>query len=338
MSSLVNRCTIKMSNCPSIIASACIGGQKESEGPMASIFDAIEPDPYVGQKSFEQGESQLVAMAINKALEKASLTPDDINFIFAGDLLNQCTGSTFGIRDLKIPFFGVYGACSTMAETLCLASIFADNSIGDKIVAATSSHFCTAERQFRLPIEYGGQRTPTAQWTATASGAMVLSPCGTGPYVRAVSAGTIQDLGITDVNNMGAAMAPAAASTIKQFLTDLGKKPSDFDHIITGDLGVVGSRLLYELLLKDNIDIEDVHKDCGLMMYYLEDQDVHAGGSGCGCSASIMCGYFLDKVKKGELKNIMFCATGALLSPTSSLQGESVPGISHGVWISSTKQ
>ena len=204
--------------------------------------------------------------------------------MFCGDLLNQCIGTTFGIRDLNIPFLGVYGACSTMAEGLCLASIFADNSLGENIIAATSSHFCTAERQFRLPLEYGGQRTPTAQWTATASGAVVVSQKGGAPFVRAVSIGTIFDLGVKDANNMGAAMAPAAANTIKQFLFDLNMKPQNFDYIITGDLGKVGSELLYELLKKDNINIVKNHRDCGLMMFSPEEQDVHAGGSGCGCS------------------------------------------------------
>lgn len=337
MSSLINRCTIKMSNCPSIISFASIVGKKEGEGPMASCFDEINNDPYFGQDTFEKGESELQKQTINLALQKGNLKPEDINFMFAGDLLNQCIGTTFGIRELGIPFFGIYGACSTMAEGLCLSSILADNNIGQNILAATSSHFCTAERQFRLPLEYGGQRTPTAQWTATASGCVILSPIGGAPFVRAVSIGTMFDLGVTDANNMGAAMAPAAANTIKQFLTDINKKPTDFDYIVTGDLGKVGSALLYELLQKDNIDITAVHKDCGLMMYDLEGQDVHAGGSGCGCSASILCGHFLNGIKNGDIKNIMFCATGALMSPTSSQQGESIPGISHGVWISNTK-
>ena len=337
MSTILNRCTIKMTNCPSIKAFSSIVGKKEGEGPMAACFDQIIPDPYLGKDTFEQGESELQKTAINLALQKAGLQPGDINFMFAGDLLNQCIGTTFGIRELQIPFFGIYGACSTMAEGLCLSSVLADNNIGGNILAATSSHFCTAERQYRLPLEYGGQRTPTSQWTATASGAVILSPTGTPPYVRAVSVGTIYDLGITDANNMGAAMAPAAASTIKQFLTDTCLKPTDFDYIVTGDLGKVGSELLYGILQKEKIDIKANHKDCGVMMYDIEQQDVHAGGSGCGCSASILCGYFLENIKSGSIKNIMFCATGALLSPTSAQQGESIPGISHGVWISNTK-
>ncbi len=334
MSTILNRCTVKMSTCPSIKSFACIAGKKESEGPMKECFDRTNVDPYFGQKTFEQGESELQKQTIELAIKKANLSPEDINFMFDGDLLNQCIGSTFGIRDLKIPFLGIYGACSTMSEGLCLSSMLMDNKIGKNIVAVTSSHFCTAERQFRLPLEYGGQRTPTAQWTATASGAIVLSESKKPPFVRAVSVGTIQDLGIKDANNMGAAMAPAAATTIKQFLTDLNLKPKDFDYIITGDLGTIGSNLLYELLLEDNIDIKKQHVDCGVMMYDIENQDVHAGGSGCGCSASILCGHFLPKIQKSEIKNIMFCATGALMSSISAQQGESIPSISHGVWIS----
>lgn len=336
MSHLINRCTIKLTTPPSIKSYASIVGKKEGEGPMGEYFDEINNDPYFGQKTFEQGESELVKQTVGLAVSKAGLKPEDINFMFAGDLLNQCIGSTFGLRDLEIPFLGIYGACSTMSEGLLLSSLTVDN-IGGNIVASTSSHFCTAERQFRLPLEYGGQRTPTAQWTATASGAVVVSAEGGPPFIRAVSVGSIVDLGITDANNMGAAMAPAAANTINQFFTDTKMKPEDFDYIITGDLGKVGSRLLCELLEKEGLDIRDNHKDCGLMMYSFENQDVHAGGSGCGCSGSILCGYFLDKVKLGEIKNILFCATGALMSPTSSLQGESIPGISHAVWISNGK-
>lgn len=338
MSRLINRCTVLLTSPPSIKSYASVAGKKEGEGPMGQYFDEINIDPYFGQKTFEQGESELIKTTVGLAVSKCKLKPSDINFMFGGDLLNQCIGTTFGIREMEIPFLGIYGACSTMSEGLVLASLMADNNIGNNILASTSSHFCTAERQFRLPLEYGGQRTPTAQWTATASGAVIVSASGSAPYIRGVSIGTIADLGITDANNMGAAMAPAAANTIKQFFEDTQLNPKDFDYIITGDLGKVGSRLLCELLEKENINIRNNHKDCGMMMYSFEDQDVHAGGSGCGCSGSILCGYFLDKVKSGEIKNILFCATGALMSPTSSLQGESIPGISHAVWISNIKK
>lgn len=338
MSINLKRSTITMSSPPSLKSYAGVVGKKEGDGPLGNYFDQINEDSYFGQKTFEQAESELQKTAINLAISKANLTAGDINFMFSGDLLNQCIGSTFGSRDSNIPFLGIYGACSTMAEGLVLASIMADNQIGVNILASTSSHFCTAERQFRLPLEYGGQRTPTAQWTATASGAIVVSPSASAPFVRAVTIGTIIDMGITDANNMGAAMAPAAHATIKQFFDDTKLTPASFDFIITGDLGKVGSRLLCELLEKDNINIRTNHKDCGIMMYSFEEQDVHAGGSGCGCSASILCGYFLDKVKNSEIKNILFCATGALMSPTSTLQGESIPGICHAVWISNTSK
>ena len=338
MSTLLNRCTIKMDFPPSIKSFASIVGKKEGEGPLGSCFDQIVPDAYFGQTTFEKAESELQKNTINLAIQKANLTPEDINFMLAGDLLNQCIGTTFSARQLSIPFFGLYGACSTMSESLALAAILADNTIGGNILAATSSHFCTAERQFRLPLEYGGQRTPTAQWTATASGAVIVSPIGTAPFIRAVSIGTIIDLGITDANNMGAAMAPAAANTIKQFFDDTKLSPLDFDCIVTGDLGKVGSRLLYELLENENIHIDSNHSDCGVMMYDIEGQDVHAGSSGCGCSASILCGYFLEKIKSGIIKNILFCATGALMSPVSAQQGESIPGISHAIWISHSEK
>ena len=255
--------------------------------------------------------------------------------MFAGDLITQCTSTSYGLRELEIPLLCVYGACSTMSESLLMASLMTDSDIGGNVVAVTSSHFCSAERQFRFPLSYGGVRTPTAQWTCTASGAAVVSPHGeNGPYVKAATIGKIVDMGVTDANNMGAAMAPAAAYVIKTHLEDRGLATDDFDLIITGDLGRVGGTLLIELLAKEGINISSGYKDCGTMIFDYETQDVHAGGSGCGCSASVLCGYFLDKVKSGELKNILFCATGALMSPTLSQQGESIPGISHAVHIS----
>ncbi len=334
MSRLINRCSVLLTSTPSIKSFASVVGKKEGEGPLQAYFDLIEEDAYFGKKTFEQAESELQKRCVEHCIKKADLSPQNINFMFGGDLLNQCISTTFGLKNLEIPILGIYGACSTMSEGLLLSSLMVDNKVGENVIAVTSSHFCTAERQFRLPLEYGGQRTPSSQWTATASGSVIISKKSNPPFLRAVTIGKIVDLGVTDVNNMGSAMAPAAADTIKTFLQDMNKSPSDFDHIITGDLGLVGSRLLCEILQKDKIDITNVHKDCGIMMYNLHEQDVHAGGSGCGCSASILCGFFLDKIKNGELKNILFCATGALLSPTSSFQGESIPSISHAVWIS----
>lgn len=334
MAKKISRNTFTTENSPSIMSFASIVGEKEGQGPLGSCFDRIEVDSHFGQETWEKAESELQKQTVELAMKKASLKPSDIDYIFSGDLINQCIGTTYGLRDLNIPFLGLYGACSTMAEGLLLSSLLTDSGLGGKIAAATSSHFSTAERQFRFPLSYGGQRTPSAQWTCTASGAVVLSPEGNAPYVRAVSIGSIVDLGITDANNMGAAMAPAAATTIKKYFDDTGFKPDDFDYIVTGDLGLVGSMLLNELLLKDNIDISNKHKDCGALIFDPEEQDTHAGGSGCGCSASVLCGYFLPKVQTGEIKEMIFAATGALMSPTASQQGESIPSISHLVHIS----
>ncbi len=335
MAKKISRNTFIMENTPSVHSYAAIAGKMESEGPMGQYFDETEQDAYFGQKTWEKGESELLKRTLKKAISKGGITADDIDYMFAGDLLNQCISSTYGLRDFNIPLFGIYGACSTMSEGLALAALMTDGGMGGKVAAVTSSHFCSAERQFRFPLSYGGVRTPTAQWTCTASGAVILSPKAAPPYIRAATIGKIVDFGVTDANNMGAAMAPAAAYVIKTFLEDTAMEPSDFDAIITGDLGLVGSDLLIELLRNENIDISKQHKDCGLMMFDRDEQDVHAGGSGCGCSGSILCGYFLDKVKSGEMKNILFCATGALMSTTASQQGESIPSISHAVFISS---
>ena len=334
MAKKISRSTFLMENPPTIFSFSSTVGKKEGEGPLSKYFDEVENDAYFGQKTWEQGESELMKRTVTRAITKGGLNTGDIDYMFAGDLLNQCISSTYGLRDLNIPLFGIYGACSTMSEGLALAALMTDSGIGGNVVATTSSHFCTAERQFRFPLSYGSVRTPTAQWTCTASGAVVVSPKTVSPFVRAVTVGKIVDLGVTDANNMGAAMAPAAACVIKTFLQDTAMEPSDFDAIITGDLGTVGSKLLVELLRTEGIDISSCHRDCGMMMFDIEEQDVHAGGSGCGCSASVLCGYFLPKVKSGELKNILFCATGALMSPTASQQGESIPSISHAVFIS----
>ena len=328
------KATKLMKTSPSVISFAAIGGKKENEGPLGDYFDKINDDPYLSTDSFEKGESQLQKQAVLHALDKAALSPEDIDVLFGGDLLNQCVGTTYGVRAFEMPFLGIYGACSTMAEGLLLASLFVDNDLAKKAMAVTSSHFCTAERQYRFPLNYGGQRTPTSQWTATASGSLVVAPSDKPPYIRGCTIGKIVDLGVSDANNMGAAMAPAAFSTISTFFTDTGMTPSDFDYIVTGDLGKVGSRILCELFERENINIRDNHKDCGMMLYDFDEQDIHAGGSGCGCAGSVLCGYFLPKLRAGEIKNILFAATGALMSPTVNQQGESIPSISHLVWLS----
>lgn len=334
----MQKATTIFSNPPSVITSAAVGGKMEHEGPMGEYFDKINDDPYFSLDTFEQGESQLQKQAVRLALEKVSLSPDDIDILVGGDLLNQCVGTTYGVRDYGMPFLGIYSACSTMSEGLLLASLLVEGGYVRRAMAVTSSHFCTAERQYRLPLNYGGQRPPSAQWTATAGGALAVASEGEAPYVRGFTIGRIVDMGVTDANNMGAAMAPAAYSTIKEFFDDTQMKIDDLDFIVTGDLGKVGSRLLCELAEKDGMDIRDKHKDCGTMIYDYNSQDVHAGGSGCGCCASMLCGYFIPELKAGRIKNILFSATGALMSPTVNQQGETIPSISHLVWLSSEVQ
>ncbi len=328
--------TLILDNPPTIMAFAAIGSKKEAEGPMGGYFDYLDTDGTFGEKSWEKAESSMQKKAVEKALNKCSLSPSEIDFAFAGDLLNQCAGSTFGLRDMGIPLLGVYGACSTMAEGLLLASLFIEAGFGQYTLAATSSHFCSAERQFRFPLEYGGQRPPTAQWTATAAGSVVLGAGHAPPYVRAVTVGQIEDLGVKDANNMGAAMAPAAAGTLKRFFEDTNTNQDNYDLILTGDLGQIGSDLLMQLMKAEGYDLSSRHSDCGIMMYDRKSQpEVGAGGSGCGCSAAILCGYMLPKLKNEGISNLLFMATGALMSPTTTQQGETIPGIAHLVWISS---
>ena len=330
--------TVFLEKKPRIIANAAAVGKKEGEGPLGKEFDLVFEDDTLGLPSWEKAESELLKTAVKKALANAATEKSEVDAVFCGDLLDQCIGSSFGLREFQIPACGLYGACSTMALSLCMASLAIETGGFDCCVAATCSHFCSAEKQFRYPLEYGGQRTPTAQWTVTGAGAAVLknTHASASPYIDCVHIGTICDLGITDSNNMGAAMAPAAKKTIADFLRDTGTSPSDYDMILTGDLGKVGSDLLKELMLKEeDIDLSSVHNDCGLLIYDREAQDVHAGGSGCGCSASVLCSYILNRFRNGFFKKVLFVATGALMSPVSSLQGESIPGIAHAVLIKS---
>ncbi len=323
--------TVELKNRPAVIAYASVVGKKEGEGPLGALFDEVNEDNTLGKPSWEKAESELQKAALRTAIHKAALQNADIDCVFAGDLLNQCISSSFGLRDFGIPLIGLYGACSTMALSLSMAAQFVDSGAAKRAAAVTSSHFCSAERQFRLPLEYGGQRPPTAQWTVTGSGAVILASTGGAPYVHSFTIGKIVDLGVKDANNMGAAMAPAASDTISAHLRQSGARPSDYDLIATGDLGQVGSELLYELLQREGLDIAPRHNDCGLMIFDRKKQDVHAGGSGCGCSASVLCSDILGRMKKGELRRVLFCATGALMSTTSSQQGESIPGIAHAV-------
>ena len=328
--------TAALANPPSFAGHANVVGKKEGEGPLARSFDYIAQDDTFGESSWEKSESAMQKQALSLALDKAGQPAGTLDWLFAGDLLNQCIGSSYAAREQNIPFFGLYGACSTMGEGLALASMTLDGGFGEWAGVVVSSHFCSAERQYRTPLEYGGQRTPTAQWTVTGSGAAILAREGPGPYITHVTVGKIVDKGIKDANNMGAAMAPAAYDTITAHFKDTGRTPSSYDLIVTGDLGSLGSELLLELLRKDGIQMPN-HADCGMLIFDLQGQDVHCGGSGCGCSASVLTGYLLNGMREGRWKNILFCPTGALHSPTASFQGESIPGICHAIAISASK-
>lgn len=317
---------------PALLGRAAVGGKREAQGPLGADFDKTFGDTSLGMDTWEQAEAQLQKEAVALALARAGLGPEDLDLIFAGDLLNQCISSTFGVMGYQVPFLGQYGACSTMAQALLLAALAVESGAARQAAAVTSSHFCSAERQFRLPLEYGGQRSPTAQWTATAAGCAVVGPDGR-VKVRGGLVGKIVDLGVKDPANMGAAMAPAAADSIARYLRDTGTAPGDYDGIFTGDLGAVGTALLYQLLAEEGVHLQRVHDDCGLLLYDRQRQDVHAGGSGCGCSAAVLCGHLLKRMEQGELGDILFCATGALMSPTSQQQGQSIPGVCHVVHL-----
>ena len=321
--------TVTLSSRPTILGYAAVVGKREGEGPLGRGFDMVFEDTTMGEKTWEKAESALQREAFTRALNKAELSPSQINFLFAGDLLNQSIASTFGMREYGVPILGQFGACSTMAQTLAMAAIFVDSGAADICAAVTSSHFCSAERQFRFPLEYGGQRPPTAQWTVTGSGCAVVGMGGTGVKIADITVGYITDLGINDTNNMGAAMAPAAAETLAAFFKDTNTKPDDYELIITGDLAAVGSELLRQLMERKGYPLGANYTDCGLLIFDRSKQDVHAGGSGCGCSASVLCSYILNKMTSGEIHNVLFMATGALMSPTSSQQGESIPSVAH---------
>ena len=345
--------TIQLTEKPRVVGFGSAVGKKEGEGPLSDWFDKIYTDTTLGSETWEKAEAALQKKTASLALESAHIKANDVDFIFAGDLLNQCVSSSYGLRDLGIPFLGQYGACSTMAQTLSMAALMVESGAGDIAAAVTSSHFCSAERQFRYPLQYGGQRTPTAQWTVTGSGCAVLAAYSGGVFKKAgekitqngennlkkqiavsdICIGKIIDMGITDANNMGAAMAGAAADTIYRYLTDTATQPDNYDLIVTGDLGRVGSDLMYELLEKENVDLREKHKDCGLLIFDTQEQDVHSGGSGCGCSASVLCSYIMKRMLKRELNSVLFVATGALMSPTIVQQGESIPGIAHAVHL-----
>ena len=329
----LGKATVALQNPPSILASASVAGKKEGEGPLARYYDEILTDDLYEEKTWEKAESKLQKSAIQRAIAKANIPTSAVDYVFAGDLLNQCAGSHYALKDTQTPFFGLYGACSTMAESSALAAMAIDGGYADKCVAITSSHFCSSEKQYRFPLEYGGQRPPTAQWTVTGSGALVLGAKENGPYITHVTTGKIVDMGISDANNMGAAMAPAAVDTITTHFEDTGFDPSYYDLIVTGDLATVGADIACDLICASGFDVKKNYDDCGKMVFDIKEQDVHSGGSGCGCSGIVFCGYILDQINQGKLNRVLFVGTGALMSPLNLLQGESIPCIAHAISV-----
>lgn len=323
--------TLTLENRPYLLSHAAAVGKKEGEGPLGSRFDFVTRNDRMGQKSWELAESELQRTAIDLALRKGSLRHCDLDLILAGDLLNQCIGSFLASMHSDVPYLGQYGACSTMAQGLALGGVLVEAGAAARLSVSASSHFCSAERQYRFPLAYGGQRTPTAQWTATAAGAAVLGAEGASDVcLTHVLFGKMVELGVKDANNMGAAMAPAACDTLSCLLREMGAKPEDFDCIVTGDLGRVGADLLLTLLREDGIDLSPVYSDCGVLLFG-DSQDAHAGGSGCGCSAAVLCGPLLRDMHEGKIRRMVFAGTGAMMSPTSVQQGQPIAGICHAV-------
>ena len=308
-----------------IVSSASIVGPKEKDGPLSKFFDQCLDDEFWGEKSWEKAESKFIKETVNMAIAKSKIAQSDIDFCFAGDLLNQCISSSFGLRELNIPFFGVFGACSTFVESITLGSMTIDGDFATNVVCASSSHFCSAEKQFRFPLELGNQRPQSSQWTVTGSGSVVLSKNGTGPKITMLTPGKIVDMGIKDANNMGAAMAGAAADTLISHFKDTGRKPSDYDAIFSGDLGYIGKDILIDLALSKGYNIRSNYNDCGVLIFDKEKQDTHSGGSGCGCIASVFSGYIYQMFQEKKYKKVLLMATGALMNSTSSQQGESIP-------------
>lgn len=330
---ILGKQTVRFDNPPSITSAAAMVGPKEGEGPLRRYFDYIIDDEMWGEKSWERAESKLLRETFSRILNKAGKTADEVNYVIAGDLLNQCLSSNFGLRESEIAFFCVFGACSTMGESMSLGAMLIDGGFAENVVCLTSSHFCSAEKQFRFPLELGSQRPPTAQWTVTGSGGVMLSAKGPGPFVKHVTTGKIVDMGIKDANNMGAAMAPAAIDTIKRHFKDTGLTAEYYDLILTGDLGIVGKQICEEFLEEEGHQVKGRYNDCGLMIFDRQKQDAHAGASGCACSASVFAGYIYQEMLKGSFKRVLLVPTGALLSTVSTQQGESIPCIAHAVGV-----
>lgn len=333
MQKRIGKQTVSLVSEPRILSAMSLVGPKEGEGPLKEYFDHILVDDLHGRESYEKAESSMLYTVIQESIKRANLREEEIHYLFSGDLLNQLSSSNFAARELDIPYYGLYGACSTMTEALSLAALLLDGSFGEYAVAATSSHFSSAERQFRYPLEFGNQRAPVAQWTVTGAGAMVLGRKGAFPRITHVTTGKVKDYGIKDANNMGAAMAPAAVDTLRAHFEDLGRDPHYYDLVVTGDLGLVGKEIAQKLLAECGYNIEDNYMDCGDEIFDGEVQKTCSGGSGCGCSAVVYCGYIYKKLMMKEIRRVLLVSTGALMSPTSSFQGESIPGIAHAIAV-----
>ncbi len=315
-----------------VISSASVVGNKERQGPLGALFDLCDTSDRFGMKTWEAAESEMQRLCFNTLLAKAGLRDTDIGALFAGDLLNQCVGSAYGLMNFDVPYFGLYGACSTSGESLLLASTMVTHGVCSRCAAVTSSHYCAAERQYRNPLEYGAQRPPTAQWTVTGSGAFLVEKAHEHPthaVIRRGFPGRVTERGIKDANNMGAAMAPAALDTLLRFFHSTGSAPEDYDLIVTGDLGYEGGTILCELMQSEGYDLAPRYSDCGQRIYFRTEQDVHGGGSGCGCSAVVLAAELLPKLEKGEWSRLLFLPTGAMMSPDSIKQGQNIPAVAH---------
>ena len=338
MNQQVGKASIRFGEPVYIINSASIVGTKEGQGPLKDLFDMVGEDDMFGAKTWEEAESSLQKDAVYLALNKANLKPEDVRYLFAGDLLGQSIATSFGISSFEIPMFGVYGACSTCGESLSLGAMAIAGGYADRVVCVTSSHFASAEKEFRFPLEYGNQRPLSASWTVTGSGAFVVDK-NPGEHPRAgitgITTGKIVDYGLKDSMNMGACMAPSAADTIARHFKDFQCGPDHYDKIVTGDLGTVGQTVLLDLMREKGYDIADVHMDCGIEIYDAKTQDTHAGGSGCGCSAVTLSAYILKQLEEKQWRRVLFLPTGALLSKTSFNEGQSVPGIAHALVLES---
>ena len=324
--------TIKFDNPPTILECSSIVGPKEAQGPLAKYFDQTLEDEFWGEKSWEKAESKIIKEATNMVISKSGISSQDIDCVFAGDLLNQCISSSFGLREINLPFFGVFGACSTFVESLSLGAICTEG-FAKHVLCATSSHFCSAEKQFRFPLELGNQRPPSSQWTVTGSGAAILSKEGNGPYITHITPGKIVDMGIKDANNMGAAMAHSEIARLITHFTDTGRSPNYYDAIISGDLGHIGKEIAIDIAKSKGYNIKSNYNDCGVLIFDKNSQDTHSGGSGCACCATVFSGYLFKQLREKKLKKILLIATGALMNSTSSQQGESIPGIAHAISI-----